>query len=267
MASPTAQSPWFRVIGRLGEILAPSSCGLCAAAPAEGKQALCADCSQRLLAEAYPACDRCAAILAKPTSCCGACRSNAAFPLRGVTALFRYQSVGRDLIWRLKRDQDGVLAHSLAEHWLERVRMRSDAPRATAIDFVTCIPQRPRFPWESRNVGPRFLAESIAQRLGVRANVSVLAVRKWMRRQHELTARQRVRNVRRAFRVRHEADIKDRAILIVDDVMTSGATLCSAAQTLLDGGAREVWGAVAARGQAFGAAQAPGKLPERKPTT
>ena len=50
----------------------------------------------------------------------------------------------------------------------------------------------------------------------------------------------RARSVRAAFRIRAPRLIEDRAILLVDDVMTTGATSHEIAQTLLDGGARSV---------------------------
>jgi predicted amidophosphoribosyltransferase len=249
-----ALSSWFRLLGSASELLAPPCCGFCGAVPKENFRAICAVCHSRLEGERYPACGQCAAVLASPTEKCGACLGRADFPLRGVTGLFRYQGVGRNLILKLKRDHEGVIAQSLAEIWLDRAQTRADAGWLEGIDLVTCIPQRLRLPWEGRNAGPVNLARAIGRLLGQPAAPFALQVRKWMRRQHDLNMRQRQRNVRRAFRVRREQDIKGRAILVVDDVMTSGATLCSAAQTLLDAGASEVWGAVAARGQTFGGA-------------
>jgi predicted amidophosphoribosyltransferase len=237
------------------ELLAPACCGFCGSVPAEGWRSVCVSCRDRLETERYAGCAQCAAVVASPVERCGGCLGRSDYPLRGVTGLFRYQGIGRDVVLRMKRDRVGVLASSLTEVWVERARGRANSDWVASIDLVTCIPQRPRFPWEAKNVGPGNMARGIGERLGKPVIENVLGVRKWMRRQHDLNVRQRLRNVRRAFRVRREQDIKGRAILVVDDVMTSGATLCSAAQTLLDAGASEVWGAIAARGQAFGAVE------------
>lgn len=252
MAFAPTSSVWARFLSA-PDVLAPPCCGFCGAAPAEGLSAICAECLTRLEGERYPSCRQCSAVLPAPAERCGACLARIDFPLRGAMGLFRYQGIGRNVIRNLKRDHDGVIARSLAEAWILQDRSRARDAWLETIEVVVCIPQRPRFPWEPKNVGPANLAQAIGGRLGIPLKTRVLRARKWLRKQHELSVRQRQVNVRRAFRVDVQKDIKSRAVLVVDDVMTSGATICSAAQTLLDAGAREVWGAVAARGQAFGA--------------
>jgi predicted amidophosphoribosyltransferase len=64
--------------------------------------------------------------------------------------------------------------------------------------------------------------------------------------QSELDADARRRNVRGAFAA-DPMQVRDRACLLVDDVITTGATLREAAATLLAAGAREVRVLAAAR--------------------
>jgi ComF family protein len=64
-----------------------------------------------------------------------------------------------------------------------------------------------------------------------------------------LTPRQRRLNVRGAFSVSDPSKIKMRHVLLVDDILTTGATARSAAQALLDAGAASVWVATLARAQ------------------
>lgn len=67
--------------------------------------------------------------------------------------------------------------------------------------------------------------------------------------QAELSAARRHANVRGAFEYRQGIDVKDRTIVLVDDVSTTGATLSACARPLLDAGAAEVRALTAARAQ------------------
>jgi ComF family protein len=62
-----------------------------------------------------------------------------------------------------------------------------------------------------------------------------------------LTARQRRLNLRGAFSVSEPAQVAGRSILLVDDILTSGATARAASKALIDAGADSVWVATLAR--------------------
>jgi ComF family protein len=64
-----------------------------------------------------------------------------------------------------------------------------------------------------------------------------------------LTPRQRRQNVRGAFLVSDPARVTAQHILIVDDILTTGATARAAAQALVEAGAASVWVATLARAQ------------------
>jgi predicted amidophosphoribosyltransferase len=63
----------------------------------------------------------------------------------------------------------------------------------------------------------------------------------------------RLKNLADAFRLRPDAGVDGKKVLLVDDVMTTGATLDQAAQELLRGGATSVLGAAVAAAHAGGA--------------
>jgi ComF family protein len=69
------------------------------------------------------------------------------------------------------------------------------------------------------------------------------------RPQSQLKRKERLANVRSAFQVDplRAAELRDRRVLLVDDVMTSGASLYTAAQALRDAGAAHVTAVVFAR--------------------
>jgi predicted amidophosphoribosyltransferase len=64
-----------------------------------------------------------------------------------------------------------------------------------------------------------------------------------------LTPRQRRLNVRGAFSVSDPSKVLMQNVLLVDDILTTGATARAAAQALLNAGAASVWVATLARAQ------------------
>ena len=65
--------------------------------------------------------------------------------------------------------------------------------------------------------------------------------------QTTLTAKERRKNIKGAFKVRDKAKIKDKTILLVDDVLTTGATIQDCSTVLINAGAKEVRGITVAQ--------------------
>ena len=70
-----------------------------------------------------------------------------------------------------------------------------------------------------------------------------------------LTPRQRRQNVRGAFKVSNPSAIRGKNILLIDDILTTGATARAAAQSLIRGGAAAVYVATLARARRINIAE------------
>lgn len=85
------------------------------------------------------------------------------------------------------------------------------------------------------------IAEVLAAHTGLRVNTaSLLRVKPTERHRAGMGVGERAKSLRKAFRVRAPRLIAGRSLLVVDDVMTTGSTAHEIAQTLRDGGARDV---------------------------
>ena len=86
------------------------------------------------------------------------------------------------------------------------------------------------------------LAAIVAEKSGLPLRPNLLVRAKRTRRQVGLSRVQRADNLQGAFRVPEEArpQLEGRHVLLVDDVLTTGATANAAARALLRGGARQV---------------------------
>jgi ComF family protein len=94
---------------------------------------------------------------------------------------------------------------------------------------------------------PELLAERLGRRLGVPVINRSLVRRRHTPTQAGLSPRERHLNVRGAFAVRRPRRVVGRRILLVDDVMTTGATCNEATRCLLEAGAADVSVATLAR--------------------
>ena len=118
----------------------------------------------------------------------------------------------------------------------------------TNTDAVACVPL---FHARERSRGfnqSEILADGLASRLRKPFLRGALSRVRATETQTHLTARERADNVKGAFRARRRKGLQGKSILLVDDVMTTGATLNECARALKEGGAAEVHVLTLARG-------------------
>lgn len=213
--------------------LLPRTCLLCGMASGE---ALCPGCAADLPRLGEHACPLCAQPLAAPAPACGAClKSPPAYDATHVA--LRYAFPADQLVLMLK------FGHRLAS--AEFLAARMLAGPHPAGDVLVPVPlSRQRLRERGFNQAVE-LARPLARALGLPLDVSSLARVRDTLPQSRLPWRARRGNLRRAFAC--AADFTGRAVIVVDDVMTSGATLDAVARTLKDHGAARVENWVAAR--------------------
>ncbi len=143
----------------------------------------------------------------------------------------------------MKEQRNERLAFAVGGLLAERV----DAPLASA-DVIVPVPMT----WRRRLVrqvnGPEWMADALSRSLGIRQESSILSWRRNVAVQSSLPPAARRRNVSGALRVQAGCDLSGAHILLVDDIMTTGATANAATRVLRRAGASRVSLAVAARG-------------------
>lgn len=110
-----------------------------------------------------------------------------------------------------------------------------------SVDAIVPVPLHPRRQRERGYNQSTLLARELARYTGLPVAEGALLRVTPTRPQVGLNAAERAENVRDAFRCRGE-DLSGLRVLLVDDVLTSGATLRACAEALLEGEARAVWG-------------------------
>ena len=104
----------------------------------------------------------------------------------------------------------------------------------TDIDFVAAVPLHPLKHWSRGYNQAGIIAEAVARELGVKVLKGALRRRSFTATQTSKNAQERWSNVSGVFRLARRRDVEKRHILLVDDVLTTGATLETCGHALLE---------------------------------
>lgn len=220
----------------------PSQCLICRQWPA---RTLCAACVGRF-APATPRCRRCALAVAPGVSVCGACL-RAPPPMALCLAALPYDWPWTFCIGRWKFHGDVGLTRPLAQLMANSPDMADSLARADAVLPMPVTPER----LAERGHNPALL---LARRLSRQFAPGKLHTDLLLRTRHTppqrtLPRSQRLKNVRGAFQVDplQARQLTGRQVALVDDVMTTGASVREAAAAILAAGATRVEVLVLAR--------------------
>lgn len=172
---------------------------------------------------------------------CPHCANNLLLPR--TRALGLYSEPLSNLIHSLKYDGKQSLAKIFAS---ALVGLLNSDPILKKADFLVPIPLHPARQRE-RGYNQAFLiAFEIFRLCGIPVVQGLKRIRN-TKSQSFLDKKERILNVQNAFAIKETKLMINKRVIIVDDVITSGATIYSAGQCLLNAGAKEVYGLVVAR--------------------
>lgn len=223
-------------LGAADALAYPWSCRLCGVE--SERNPFCAGCRAELLSAAGPACERCAMPLGPWVRMRGGCREcrGRLLGFDSAIALGRYTGSIRELCLALKHEPNAWLASWLVDLLID-ARGRAFGTMGEAC--VVPIPLHWRRHWSRRYNQAEALAQRLARRLGLPC---LRALRRTAATQPlaGLGRTERLEVMHGAFRARGSRRLRGRTVLLVDDVMTSGATCGSAARALKKAGASRV---------------------------
>lgn len=198
-------------------------------------------------------CMLCGNLLGREEEICADCRQaitlNTAPPRVGGDGSFDLAAAGlwyegsvRHAIHGLKYHEKQSYARPLARVMEYTLRHKLEAEA----DAVAYVPTNPSTLRERGYDQAELLAEELAKRTGLPL-IHALEKTRETHSMHDLSAEERRKNVKGAFRLRcGEEDVRGKRILLADDVLTTGATLSACAAVLKEAGAAKVYGLCAA---------------------
>lgn len=247
-------SPWralraglARALSPVRDFLFPPQCLLCGAPLVDLLPALCGPCRSGLLPASRDRCERCAAPIGPhltTSAGCVHCRDER-FAFRRVLALGVYEGNLRSAILRGKEPTGAALVTALTDLLIDTCL--GDL-LTEPFDAVVPVPHdwRRRF-WRLHSPAET-IAHRLAQRLQRRYAPHLLRKPRSTPLQSRTPPALRRRQQRQAFEVPAVWNLAGARLLLVDDVLTTGATAHAAATALRDRQAADVLVVVLARG-------------------
>lgn len=231
-------------VADLLRIFLPLECPVCGGVPFDGSpNMLCAECFQQLQFLKAPFCPLCGGELRGFLDVCEYCLVNGKRPWNGAVSAFRMDGMMKELLHRCKYQKQadiGVVVGKLC--------LMAMADRMPQVDYIVPVPLH----WTRYLIRGFNQSEIYAKVLSEGTGIPLchaLRRQKYTKQQAKLDRDERKSNLSGAFSIFDSTILKRRAILLVDDVMTTGATLSAAARTVKKAGASEVYVFTVARRQ------------------
>ena len=229
----------------LSSLFYPAACVVCSS-NVERSDYLCESCKSRAPRITPPFCAKCSEPFSgaiTQTFSCANCEHRL-LHFDSAVAAYRSRGLVRNLVHAFKYGHQRHLRHPLA-HWLGET-MRDPRLRGRRFDLIVPVPLHPARERERGFNQAALLAELFARQIAVPHRLALERIR-YTKTQTAYDRAERMENLRDAFRLRKNMNVRELHVLLIDDVLTTGSTLSECARVLKEAGAISVYAATAAR--------------------
>ena len=228
--------------------LYPKHCMVCNTFLEDAEIDLCMDCWRALPLIGSSHCEKCGAPLGKysmPMQKCSRCDGELR-NIKRVSAMFKYEETSKALIHELKFRRQKHVAYGLGK--LFALHLKNEA-FIKEVDLIVPVPLHWRREYARTFNQSEILASTVAKQLEIPYATNILARKRATNEQAKLSHVERRRNLIDAFSLSlvNKHKLRNKTILLIDDVMTTGTTMTECATTLKKGSPKLVYGAVLCR--------------------
>ena len=216
----------------------PSTCLLCHLTSQQSL--ICSYCHDAILTE-RPCCLHCGCGLTNSQAFCGECLQHH-FYFQQLHAIASYHPPFPEMIKQLKYSNQLLYADLLALLLADSIKQRYSQQQLQEIDYLIPVPLHIK---KHRHRGfnqAQLISQALAKHIPLKVNQHAIIRNKYTEAQEGLSRAQRATNLKRAFSLSEEAirSLQGKYIVLIDDVVTTGATINSLCQCLLDANVKRV---------------------------
>lgn len=222
------------MLDKLIGVLAPHDCVVCG----DEGALLCAWCRLDAVPPLPDRCYRCFAV-SQDSLVCAKCRRES--PLRHVWVRAQYEAIAKELVYRLKFGRTRAAAQTIS------LLLDDSVPALQKNTIVTFVPTATSRVRQRGYDQAQLIANSFAKQRGLRY-IPLLA-RQGQSRQVGADRKHRQQQAAGNYRALNLTEVKGAEILLIDDIITTGATIESATKVLKKAGAKQVNAAIFAQKQ------------------
>ena len=216
--------------------LAKQNCLVCSRT---SKEKICKNCTNQFIDIPSPFCDICKSIEIEKNQCQECLKREPLF--KNLTVIGMYSGLLKSLIYNYK--YEGIKEYSVPFANLLSDKLKNEYKK---FDIITSVPlHEERIKKRGFNQS-ELLGKSMAKNLKKQYVEAFLRIKN-TKPQFSLSSKEREENLKNAFILNQSINIKNKNVLIVDDIFTTGTTLQEASKLLLDNKANEIYLAAIAR--------------------
>ena len=234
-----------KTLRALTSLFYPALCAVCSQ-PVEADEYLCANCQGRAPRITPPFCAKCSEPFSgaiTQTFNCANCE-NRTLHFESAVAVYRSRGLVRKLIHEFKYGRQQHLRHPLGG-WLCET-LSDPRLRDRRFDVVVPVPLHPARERERGFNQATLLARLLSNHIAVPLQSALERIR-YTTTQTIHDRSERMENLRDAFRLRKNMNVRELRVLLIDDVLTTGSTVSECARVLKASGAISVHAVTAAR--------------------
>ena len=183
-------------------------------------------------------CVRCGEKVSKFDKYCEKCRNSPNFYFDANISVAKLDGISKTLIYRLKFGGKKYIAKCLACF----MRDRAESVISDKIDYVCYVPVTNDRRQERGYNQSEEIAKEFSRLTNIKLYQNLFIKIKETVDQTRLNREERTKNLKDAFFIQDNADVKNKNLIIIDDVITTGATLNALAKILKKKGANVVYG-------------------------